>query len=147
VCRRGFDAKRNTFVQHFGSNDIDASLLLIPIVGFLPPDDPRVHGTIATVERELMDHGLVRRYATRRDVDGLPPSEGVFLPCSFWFADALALCGARAKAERMFRRLLALRNDVGLLAEEYDPGTRRLLGNFPQALTHVALINTARICR
>jgi GH15 family glucan-1,4-alpha-glucosidase len=144
VCRRGYDATRNTFVQRFGAKDLDASLLMIPIVGFLPPDDPRVHGTIAAIMRELNDHGFVRRYGTRHDVDGLPPHEGVFLPCSFWLADALALSGERAKAERLFKRLLALRNDVGLLAEEYDPRARRMLGNFPQALTHVALINTAR---
>jgi GH15 family glucan-1,4-alpha-glucosidase len=144
VCRRGFDRKRNTFVQYFGSTNVDASLLMIPIVGFLPPDDPRVHGTIAAIERDLLDHGLVRRYTTGRRVDGLPPDEGVFLPCSFWLADALALCGKRAKAERLFKRLLAIANDVGLLAEEYDPASRRQLGNFPQALTHVALINTAR---
>ncbi len=144
VCRRGYDAKRNTFVQRFGAKDLDASLLLIPIVGFLPPNDPRVHGTIAAIERELTDHGFVRRYTTRSRIDGLPPNEGLFLPCSFWLADALALCGARAKAERLFKRLLALANDVGLLAEEYDPRARRLLGNFPQALSHVALVNTAR---
>jgi GH15 family glucan-1,4-alpha-glucosidase len=144
VCRRGFDAQRNTFVQHFGGKSLDASLLLIPIVGFLPPDDPRVLGTIAAIGRELTDHGYVRRYTTREAIDGLPPQEGVFLPCSFWLADALALCGQRAKAERLFERLLALRNDVGLLAEEYDPRTRRQLGNFPQVFTHVALINTAR---
>src|SRR6266498_368510 len=144
VCRRGYDAARNTFVQRFGAKELDASLLLIPIVGFLPPNDPRVHGTIAAIERELSDHGFIRRYAARQDVDGLPSREGVFLPCSFWLADALALCGQRAKAERLFARLLALRHDVGLLAEEYDPRTRRQLGNFPQVLTHVALINTAR---
>jgi len=144
VCRRGYDSSRNTFVQHFGAKSLDASLLLIPIVGFLPPNDPRVLGTIAAIVRELTDHGFVRRYTTHQSIDGLPPQEGVFLPCSFWLADALALCGQRAKAQRLFKRLLALRNDVGLLAEEYDPRARRQLGNFPQALTHVALINTAR---
>ncbi len=144
VCRRGYDATRNTFVQYFGAKHLDASLLLIPIVGFLPANDPRVHGTIGAIERELSDHGFIRRYTTGDEVDGLPPQEGVFLPCSFWLADALALCGQRARAERLFARLLALRNDVGLLAEEYDPRTRRQLGNFPQVLTHVALINTAR---
>ena len=144
VCRRGFDRKRNTFVQYFGSKEVDASLLMIPIVGFLPPHDPRVRGTIETIERDLVDNGFVRRYTTGRDVDGLPRREGVFLPCSFWLADALALCGERAKAERLFKRLLAVANDVGLIAEEYDPRSRRQLGNFPQALTHVALINTAR---
>jgi GH15 family glucan-1,4-alpha-glucosidase len=144
VCRRGYNASRNTFVQSFGSKELDASLLQIPIVGFLPPDDPRVLGTIDAVERELTDRGLVRRYATRRDIDGLPPNEGAFLPCSFWLADALSLCGRQAKAQRLFERLLELRNDVGLMSEEYDPRGRRMLGNFPQALTHVALINTAR---
>ncbi len=144
VCRRGYDASRNTFVQHFGSKEVDASLLQIPIVGFLPPEDPRVLGTIEAVERDLCTGGFVRRYRTKPKVEGLPPHEGCFLPCSFWLADALALCGAQDKAERLFTRLLALRNDVGLLSEEYDPRARRLLGNFPQALSHVALINTAR---
>jgi GH15 family glucan-1,4-alpha-glucosidase len=144
VCRRGFDASRNTFVQYFGSRDLDASLLLIPIVGFLPPNDPRVHGTIAAVERDLTDRGFVRRYATRREIDGLPHNEALFLPCSFWLADALALAGEQRRAERLFKRLLGVANDVGLLAEEYDPRSRHQLGNFPQALSHVALINTAR---
>ena len=146
VCRRAFDHRRNTFVQRFGARDLDASLLLIPIVGFLPPDDPRVRGTIAAIERELVVGGLVARYSTRRDVDALPPGEGMFLPCSFWLADNLALVGRGDEARALLERLLALRNDVGLLAEEYDPRTRRLLGNFPQALTHVALINTASSC-
>jgi len=144
VCRKGFDRKRKTFVQYYGATEVDASLLLIPQVGFLPPDDPRVRGTIAAVERDLVVDGLVVRYRTLPEVDGLPPGEGRFLPCSFWLADALALCGRVADARKLFERLLALRNDVGLLAEEYDPKTRQMLGNFPQALSHVALINTAR---
>jgi GH15 family glucan-1,4-alpha-glucosidase len=144
VCRRGFDAARKTFVQYYGSQEVDASLLLIPLVGFLPPDDPRMRGTLAAIERELVVDGLVARYRTTQAIDGLPPGEGLFLPCSFWLADNLALVGRRAEAEALFTRLLALRNDVGLLAEQYDPRARRQLGNFPQAITHVALINTAR---
>jgi GH15 family glucan-1,4-alpha-glucosidase len=144
VCRNGYDASRNTFVQYYGSREVDASLLLLPIVGFLPADDPRVRGTLAAIRRDLVVDGLVARYRNREDVDGLPPGEGFFLPCSFWLADNLSLAGRRAEAERLFKRLLDLRNDVGLLAEEYDPAAGRQLGNFPQALTHVALINTAR---
>jgi GH15 family glucan-1,4-alpha-glucosidase len=144
VCRRGYDARRNTFVQRFGARDLDASLLQIPLVGFLPATDRRIQGTIAAIERELVRGGFVIRYATTRGLDGLPPHEGAFLPCSFWLVDNLALVGRQADAIRLFERLLKLRNDVGLLAEEYDPRGRRLLGNFPQALTHVALINTAR---
>ena len=144
VCGKGYSAKRGAFVQHYGSNKLDASLLLLPLVGFLPPDDPRVRGTVDAIERELMVDGLVVRYLTTRQVDGLPKGEGVFLPCSFWLADNLALIGRNAEAEALFERLLALRNDVGLLSEEYDPRGGRQLGNFPQALSHVALINTAR---
>jgi GH15 family glucan-1,4-alpha-glucosidase len=145
VCERGFDAGRNTFVQSYESAHLDASLLLIPQVGFLPPDDPRVLGTIAAIERGLIIDGLVLRYSTETDVDALPAGEGAFLPCSFWLADCYALTGRRAQAEALFERLLSLRNDVGLLAEEYDPRTGRMLGNFPQALTHMALVNTARL--
>jgi GH15 family glucan-1,4-alpha-glucosidase len=145
VCKAGFDAQRNTFVQSYGSLHLDASLLLIPLVGFLPPDDPRVRGTVEAIERELVADGLVRRYSSASGVDGLPPGEGTFLPCSFWLADNLALLGRQKDAEALFERLLALRNDVGLLPEEYDPRERRMLGNFPQALTHVALVNTARL--
>jgi GH15 family glucan-1,4-alpha-glucosidase len=145
VCEAGFDAQRNTFVQSYGSLHLDASLLLIPLVGFLPPDDPRVRGTVEAIERELVADGLVRRYSSASGVDGLPPGEGTFLPCSFWLADNLALLGRQKDAEALFERLLALRNDVGLLPEEYDPRERRMLGNFPQALTHVALVNTARL--
>jgi GH15 family glucan-1,4-alpha-glucosidase len=143
VCEKGFSRARNAFVQAYGAADLDASLLMIPLVGFLPPHDPRVIGTVTAVERELTDHGFVRRYVSR-DVDGLPPGEGAFLPCTFWLADNLALQGRHAEARAIFARLLALRNDVGLLSEEYDVGARRLCGNFPQAFTHVSLVNSAR---
>jgi GH15 family glucan-1,4-alpha-glucosidase len=145
VCDKGFDAKSNAFVQSYESDHLDASLLLIPQVGFLPPDDPRVLGTIAAIESRLLVDGLVLRYSTQTNVDALPPGEGAFLPCSFWLADAYALTGRRAEAEAMFERLLALGNEVGLFAEEYDPRARRMLGNFPQALTHMALVNSARL--
>jgi GH15 family glucan-1,4-alpha-glucosidase len=145
VCRNGFDAARNTFVQYYGSSHLDASLLLIAPVGFLPPDDPRVHGTIEAIERELVVDGLVLRYLPENDVDGLPPGGGTFLACSFWLAESLALAGRTADAEAWFERLLALSNDVGLLPEEYDPRNGSMLGNFPQALTHIALINTAHV--
>jgi GH15 family glucan-1,4-alpha-glucosidase len=144
VCEKGVDAARGVFVQRYGSTELDASLLLIPLVGFLPPDDPRIRATIAAIERELVVDGLVLRYRTAHSTDGLPPGEGYFLPCSFWLADNLALCGRHAEADALFERLLALRNDVGMLSEEYDLHNRRALGNTPQALTHVALINTAR---
>jgi GH15 family glucan-1,4-alpha-glucosidase len=143
VCRSGVDPKRNIFVQHYGSSELDASLLLIPLVGFLPPQDPRVRGTIEAIEQELVSEGLVLRYSTATNVDNLPPGEGTFLPCTFWLADCLALLGRRDEAQALFERLLALRNDVGLLSEEYDPRTNKMLGNFPQALTHMALIHTA----
>jgi GH15 family glucan-1,4-alpha-glucosidase len=144
ICRRGYDATRKSFVQYYGASEVDANLLLIPLVGFLPPTDARVRGTLAAVQRDLMRDGLVCRYRAAPSVDGLPAGEGVFLPCTFWLADNLALAGRRRAAETLFERLLALRNDVGLLAEEYDPRAKRQLGNFPQALTHVALVNTAR---
>lgn len=145
VCADGYDPQRNTFVQSYGSPHLDASLLLIPQVGFLPPEDPRVRGTIEAIERNLVVDGLVLRYSTATDVDALPPGEGTFLPCSFWLADGLVLIGRREEGEALFERLLALSNDVGLLAEEYDTRQRHMLGNFPQALTHMALINTARL--
>jgi GH15 family glucan-1,4-alpha-glucosidase len=145
VCAQGYDAQRNTFVQSYDSTRLDASLLLIPQMGFLPPDDPRMRGTLAAIERTLVVDGLVLRYSTDGDADALPAGEGSFLPCSFWLADCLALCGRRKEAEALFERLLALRNDLGLLAEEYDTRERRMLGNFPQALTHMALIHTARL--
>jgi GH15 family glucan-1,4-alpha-glucosidase len=144
VCEKGIDPARGVFVQRYGSTNLDASLLLMPLVGFLPHDDPRVRATIAAIERELVVDGLVLRYRTEESPDGLPPGEGFFLPCSFWLADNLALCGRHAEAEALFERLLMLRNDVGMLSEEYDLRNARALGNTPQALTHVALINTAR---
>jgi carbohydrate kinase (thermoresistant glucokinase family) len=143
ICELGFDGEGNTFTQSFGSSELDASLLLIPLVGFLPADDPRVRGTVAAIERELMIDGLVLRYRTKAGVDGLPPGEGVFLPCSFWLANNYKLQHRDAEACAPFDRLLSLRNDVGLLAEEYDPQARRQLGNFPQAFSHLALVGTA----
>ncbi|MDP8984740.1 MAG: glycoside hydrolase family 15 protein [Pseudomonadota bacterium] len=145
VCSKGFDRARNAFVQSYESTHLDASLLLMPQVGFLPPDDPRVLGTIAAIERDLLLGGLVLRYSTATGIDALPSGEGAFLPCSFWLADAYLLTGRRADGEAMLERLLGLCNDVGLMAEEYDPRARRMLGNFPQALTHMALVNTARL--
>jgi carbohydrate kinase (thermoresistant glucokinase family) len=143
ICERGFDGSRNTFTQSFGSSELDASLLLMPVMGFLPPDDPRVRGTLAAIEKELVVDGFVLRYRTRTGVDGLPPGEGVFLPCSFWLADNYTLQNRDAEASALFERLLSLRNDVGLLAEEYDLQARRQVGNFPQAFSHLALIGTA----
>jgi GH15 family glucan-1,4-alpha-glucosidase len=145
VCARGFDRARNAFTQTYDRPALDASVLMMPLVGFLPPDDPRIVGTVDAIARELTIDGLVMRYRTEADVsvDGLPPGEGVFLPCSFWLADAWAEMGRRDEAVRLFERLLALRNDVGLLPEEYDPRARRFLGNFPQAFSHLALVNTA----
>lgn len=144
VCEQGFDPKRNTFVQAYGSRDLDASLLMIPRVGFLPPEDPRVRGTVEAIQRELCHGGFVHRYDTHSGADGLPPGEGVFLACSFWLADDLALLGREDEAREMFERLLGLCNDVGLLSEEYDVDQRRLVGNFPQAFSHLALITTAQ---
>ncbi|HEX8003671.1 MAG TPA: glycoside hydrolase family 15 protein, partial [Mycobacteriales bacterium] len=145
VCREGYDAGRGAFTQSYGRDELDASLLMIPLVGFLPATDPRMVGTVEAIERELCDSGFVRRYAAGSlgEVDGLPGGEGAFLPCTFWFADNLILQGRRDEGAALFDRLAALANDVGLLAEEYDPATRRMLGNFPQAFTHVALVNTA----
>jgi GH15 family glucan-1,4-alpha-glucosidase len=143
VCRNGYDAEIGSFVQAYGSTQIDASLLLLPTIGFLPPTDPRVRGTVAAVERYLSVDGFVLRYNTEKVEDGLPPGEGTFLACSFWLADAYILQGRRDDARRLFERLLGLCNDVGLLAEEYDVSGRRMLGNFPQAFSHVALVNTA----
>jgi GH15 family glucan-1,4-alpha-glucosidase len=143
VCRDGFDPELNSFVQSFGTKLLDASLLMIPLVGFLPPSDPRVRGTVEAVERRLCRDGLVLRYDTASTEDGLPPGEGAFLPCSFWLADNYALLGEREKAEALFEPLAGLCNDVGLLSEEYDPRTGRQIGNFPQAFSHVGLINTA----
>ncbi|WP_371672391.1 glycoside hydrolase family 15 protein [Streptomyces sp. NBC_00289] len=144
VCEKGYDPERNTFTQSYGSRELDASLLLIPRVGFLPPDDPRVLGTIDAIRDGLGHSGFVRRYSSERtDVDGLPGDEGTFLVCSFWLADALHMTGRTKEARELFERLAGLANDVGLLAEEYDPVAGRLLGNFPQAFSHIGLVNTA----
>ncbi|HEY3820241.1 MAG TPA: glycoside hydrolase family 15 protein [Polyangiaceae bacterium] len=144
VCQRGYDEELGSFVQYYGSKHLDASLLMVPLIGFLPPTDARVRGTVRAVEERLMDRGLVRRYESDPKVDGLPRGEGVFLPCSFWLVDNLALMGRKDDARRLFERLLGLRNDVGLLAEEYDVRSGRQLGNFPQAFSHVSLVNTAQ---
>jgi GH15 family glucan-1,4-alpha-glucosidase len=143
ICAHGYDRERNTFVQHYGGSALDASLLLLPQTGFLPLDDPRVAGTVEAVERELLVDGFVARYATDEVEDGVGGKEGAFLACSFWLADAYAQLGRVDAAAELFDRLLAIRNDLGLLAEEYDPVARRLLGNFPQAFSHVGLVNTA----
>ena len=144
VCERGFDKKRGSFVQSYGSKELDASLLMLPLVGFLPASDPRIRGTIEAIEAELLQDGLVVRYRTHHeDVDGLPPGEGVFLPCSFWLVDCYELIGRHDDAHALFDRVVALGNDLGLLAEEYDPVAQRLLGNFPQAFTHLALVSSA----
>jgi len=143
VCAKAFDNELGTFVQSYGSKQLDASLLLMPCVGFLPVSDPRVVGTITAIERRLLRDGFVMRYDTEQMDDGLPPGEGAFLACSFWLVDVYVLQGRVADAERMFRRLIALRNDVGLLSEEYDLRLKRLVGNFPQAFSHMALVNTA----
>jgi GH15 family glucan-1,4-alpha-glucosidase len=146
VCRRGYDPERGAFVQRYGAKDLDASLLMIPAVGFLPPRDPRVLGTIDAISRELVDDGgLVLRYDSTTTPDGLPPGEGVFLACSFWMVDALALSGRRDEAVRLFERVLSLANDVGLLSEQYDPRAGRMLGNFPQAFSHMALVGSAEV--
>ncbi len=144
VCARGWDSERRTFTQSYGSRELDASLLMMPLVGFLPADDERVQGTVAAIERELCEDGFVHRYTQHGDeVDGLPPGEGAFLACTFWLADNYAMAGRHDEARETFERLLALRNDVGLLAEEWDVGAQRQVGNFPQAFSHVPLINTA----
>ena len=143
VLAEGFNAERGSFVQSFGGQSLDASLLQLPLVGFLPVDDPRIAGTIAAIERELTQDGLLLRYRTEDTQDGLPPGEGVFLACSFWLVEVMALQGRHVAAGELFDKLLALRNDVGLLAEEYDPGIARLLGNFPQAFSHFALVDAA----
>jgi GH15 family glucan-1,4-alpha-glucosidase len=143
VCAKGFDGELESFVQSYGSKELDASLLLLPSVGFLPISDPRVQGTVAAIEHRLLRDGFVMRYDSREFDDGLPPGEGAFLACSFWLVDVYALQGRVADAERLFRRLMGLRNDVGLLSEEYDPRAKRFVGNFPQAFSHVALIHSA----
>jgi len=143
IDKHGFDHELNSFVRSYGSKDLDASLLLIPAVGFAPPGDPRVRGTVEAIEKGLMRDGVVLRYDTSSADDGLPPSEGAFLACSFWLADAYVLLGRHDDARVLFERLVALANDVGLLSEEYDTDAKRLVGNFPQAFSHIALVNTA----
>jgi GH15 family glucan-1,4-alpha-glucosidase len=146
VCAHGYNAARGCFTQSYGSDQLDASLLMIPLVGFLPPSDPRVVATVRAIQRELMFGGFVYRYHPTESVsvDGLPPGEGAFLPCTFWLVDCLHLIGETGEARKLYQRLLDLRNGLGLLAEEYDPKQRRLVGNYPQAFSHVALINTAQ---
>jgi GH15 family glucan-1,4-alpha-glucosidase len=143
VLTKGFNAARNTFTQHYDTDEVDASLLLIPVCGFLPADDPRVLGTIDAIERDLMHDGLLLRYRTATGVDGLPGSEHPFLACSFWLVQALVLAGRREHARELMDRLVDLANDVGLLSEEYDPEDHRMVGNFPQAFSHLALIGAA----
>ena len=145
VCREGYNRRRKSFVQCLGGSALDASLLLIPQVGFLPPEDPRVRDTVEAVRRELSRGPLVWRYQTATGVDNLPPGEGGFLPCSFWLVDGLALVGRRAEALALFEQVMALRNDVGLLSEEIDAASGCMLGNFPQAFSHMALVNTVRV--
>jgi len=144
VCCKGFDGAIDSFVQYYGSREVDGSLLMIPLVGFLPATDPRMIGTVKAIQERLTADGLVSRYADAPHVDGLPPGEGAFIACTFWLADNLALQGRFSEGRELFERLLALRNDVGLLSEQYDRMSRRFAGNFPQAFSHVGLINTAR---
>lgn len=144
ICDRAFDRQRNSFVQYYGSKEVDAALLMMAEVGFLPANDPRIVGTVEAIEKDLIRDGLVERYRTESGVDGLPRGEGAFLLCTFWLADNYAQMGRMADARRVFENLLSLRNDVGLLAEQYDPIARRQLGNFPQAFSHLGLVNTAR---
>src|SRR6516225_1366895 len=144
VCRLGFSRELNSFVQYYGGKEVDASLLMLPLVGFLPPEDPRVQGTVAAIEKNLMQDGLVERYRTKGSVDGLVGNEGAFLACSFWMVDNYVLQNRIDEARSLFEHLLSLRNDVGLLAEEYDAKERRQLGNFPQAFSHLALVNSVR---
>lgn len=143
VCCEGYNSELGSFVQHYGSTNLDASLLQIPLTGFLPPDDPRVLGTVAAIEKRLMRDGLLLRYESEAGIDGLPPGEGTFLACSFWLADVYVLLGRDDDARALFEHLASLCNDVGLLAEQYDPHERRMLGNFPQAFSHIGIINTA----
>ena len=147
ILQEGWSDRIGAFTQSFGSDELDASNLMVPIVGFLPADDPRMVSTVAAIQRELMHNGLVRRYLPDQDgdVDGVGGDEGVFLACSFWLADVLAMQGRITEARELFERLLDLRNDVGLLSEEYDPVAGRQLGNVPQAFTHLALVGTAML--
>ena len=146
ILEKGYDANRGTFTQYYGSSELDAAVLMMPLVGFLPATDDRMRGTVAAIERELLQDGFVQRYTQppHTPADGLPPGEGAFLACTFWLADNYHLMGRPQEARELFVRLLDLRNDVGLLSEEYDPRARRLVGNFPQAFSHVPLIETAR---
>ncbi|HEV3166583.1 MAG TPA: glycoside hydrolase family 15 protein [Isosphaeraceae bacterium] len=147
ICQKAFNSQKNAFMQYYGATSLDASLLLMPLVGFLPGDDPRVLGTVEAIGRELMRDGFVARYTTQETVDGLPPGEGAFLACTFWYCDNLTLQGRRDEAKQLLERLLDLRNDVGLLSEEYDPYEKRMVGNFPQAFSLVSLVNTiCNIC-
>jgi GH15 family glucan-1,4-alpha-glucosidase len=143
VCDRGFDPVQNAFIESYGSQLLDASILLLPAVGFLPPSDPRVLGTLAAIEKHMMRDGFVLRHDPREISDEQQPIEGAFLACTLWLADAYVLAGEIAKAQVLFDRVVAVANDLGLLAEEFDSGAGRQTGNFPQALTHIALINTA----
>jgi len=143
ICANAFDKKKNSFVQAYGSKQLDASLLLMPVTGFLPGSDRRVKGTLRAIERELMPDGFVQRYDTSRVQDGLPAGEGVFLACSFWMVSCLKAVGRNRDARKLFEKLLKLRNDLGLLSEEYDVEHARLVGNFPQAFSHIALVNAA----
>ena len=143
VCRFGFDLELGSFVRAYGSKELDASLLLLPAMGFLPPDDPRIRGTVKAIEHRLVVNGFVRRYDTAQSADGLPAGEGVFIACGFWLVDVYVLLGRHDDARKLFERLLKLQNDLGLLSEEYDPGAGRLVGNFPQAFSHLALVNSA----
>jgi GH15 family glucan-1,4-alpha-glucosidase len=143
VCREGWSAELNTFTQYYGGTGVDASLLFIPLTGFLPATDPRVAHTVAALERELLQDGLLLRFRPEREVDGLSGDEGVFLACSFWLVGVYQMLGREEDARRLFERVCATRNDLGLLAEEYDPKLQRQLGNFPQAFSHFALVNAA----
>ena len=143
VCKNGFDASINSFTQYYGGRSVDASLLLMPQLGFLPPDDPRILGTVKAIEDQLLHDGLVLRYRTDDVDDGVGGKEGAFLACSFWLADAYALVGRKEEAAALFDHLLSLRNNLGLLAEEYDTIGKRLVGNYPQGFSHLGLINTA----
>jgi GH15 family glucan-1,4-alpha-glucosidase len=144
ILARGWSERRKSFVQHFETDALDASLLLIPLVGFLPPEDPRVISTVEAIQNELVQDGLVLRYRTEETDDGIGGEEGTFLVCSFWLADALGMIRRYDEAMELYERLLSLRNDLGLLAEEYDPRAKRQLGNFPQAFSHVGIVNTAK---
>jgi GH15 family glucan-1,4-alpha-glucosidase len=143
ICERGFNPRVGAFTQSYGSEALDASVLMIPRVGFLPGSDPRVRGTVAAIEKDLLRDGFVLRYDTKHGTDGLPGSEGAFLACTFWLADNYAFVGRIKEAEELFERLLKIRNHLGLLSEEYDPKLRRQIGNFPQAFSHLALVRAA----